>query len=413
MSHRVLNNTNLKASEIRDALSTGGGIVSNNTLSFFKADANVNIWSKFKPLDTTDISGKANPDFVQAFDEGREYYNPEWWRGQYQDCGIVVPATISSSISVFLENVRAGNYYWTYRLPGSPFRLTDFCSYDIDAQCPVSGELQDDYWVVSGRLTFTFDYTADLPETNLTLEDIRVTAAGTTAGLTNLTDYYLGVLFWKEVGGNVTDLYYPTSSTKLGTDTVTMELTGLDGDAYWGEFYAMPYLSSVPQQLRGDEQDATYTTLNIAPKKIYIHGPGTLVISIMNATFKQSSTSTREVQYELHVQNNNSSELTVTAQVWVVRTERGSKTENDPASGELASGSVKEVTVTVAAYTTVSFFSENYEAKDATIADDLKICPTVTVQNYDAETYHYWTASRCTGFAITWYDFDDASSPEE
>ena len=50
MSHRLLNKTNLKASEIRDALSEGGGLVDNNASSFFKADANVNIWSKYKPV---------------------------------------------------------------------------------------------------------------------------------------------------------------------------------------------------------------------------------------------------------------------------------------------------------------------------------------------------------------------------
>ena len=70
MSHRVLNKTNLKASEIRDALVAGGGVVDNNTLSFFKGSANVNMWSKYKPV--TAIGG---PQFVQDFDSNdKEYY---------------------------------------------------------------------------------------------------------------------------------------------------------------------------------------------------------------------------------------------------------------------------------------------------------------------------------------------------
>lgn len=41
----------LKAADIRDTLSAGGGIVSNDTTSFFQPAANINIWSRYKPLE--------------------------------------------------------------------------------------------------------------------------------------------------------------------------------------------------------------------------------------------------------------------------------------------------------------------------------------------------------------------------
>lgn len=406
MSHRVLNNTNLKASEIRDALAAGGGIVSNDTLSFFKPDANINIWSKFKPVTVTD-----GPDFVQAFDPGREYHDPYWWKSVDGDCGIDTQNTVAASINVFLDNVRNGNYYWTYKLPGKPFRLTDFCSYDIDAHCPVDGTLADNYWLQAqdptGRLTFTFDLTTDLPDTNLTLSDIQVTTKN--GGLTNLTDYYLGVLFWKEVGGVVTSRYYPTSTVKLGTDTVTVELEGLTGNAYWGEFNAIPYLSSAIQTLEGDEQEATYLTLNTAPKKIYIHGPGELIISIAMGSFIND----KEVQYEIYCTNQGSSTVkNVTCQIWLART----KEESDAPDGSegVVEGSVKEFVIDeIPAYTKeLHFYSENWQ--DENIPAAFKIAPSLsTIDAKDEETYTYWIASRIEGYATTWYNLDDAQPEEE
>lgn len=414
MSHRVLKNTNLKASEIRDALATGGGKVSNDTLSFFKSDAKINIWSKFKPLDTKDISGNAKPDFVQAFDENREYYNPTWWKGFDEDCGIVVPHTIGKGINVFLDDVRNGNYYWTYKLPNSPFRLTDFCSYDIDARCPIDGTLADNYWLQAqdptGKLTFTFDYTANLPYTNLTLDDIRVTAANSEEGtvLTTLSDYYLGILFWKEVGGTVTRMFYPTSKSKIGNDSITIELEGLTGNAYWGEFYAMPYLSSSVQELDGDEKSATYATLNIAPKKIYIHGPGELIISVALGSFIND----REVQYQVYCTNYNSGAVeNLTCQVWLTRTRKEDKKPNG-SEGEME-GRVEEFTIDKIPANTKEYliYSENWQ--DENVASDLKTAPALqTSSAKDTDTYTYWIGSRIEGYATTWYNLDDIE-PEE
>lgn len=404
MSHRILKNTNLKASEIRDALAAGGGIVNNNTLTFFKKDANVNLWSKYKPV--TVING---PDFVQDFYPNDEYYHYQWWKSKDGNCGVNVQAT--NGISPFINNIREGNYGWEYVLPESPYRLGDFRNYDIDAHCPISGEFQDDYWVELDRLTFTLDVETELPDTNLTLDDIQVTVptGSGSSGLTKLSDYYPGVLLWKEVNGMVTDFIYPTSNNKAGTESVTLTLNGFDGDAQWGEWYAIPYLSSAPQELRGDEQVAANVSLNVAPKKIYIHGPGTLVISIMNASFK--SPTSKEVQYELYIDNNNSSDLTVTADVWISRTIRNDNAPNGDA-GEIEGRVYSTETITVPANTKVTYYSTNYESSEP-IDDSLKICPALSVITRDDDTYKYWAGSRVQGYAITWWDLDEAEAPEE
>ena len=396
MSHRVLKNTNLKASEIRDALATGGGIVSNDTLSFFKADAKINIWSKFKPLNL-----QHDPDFVQAFDENREYYDPEWWRGENQDCGIEVNS-VRGGITVFVDHVRNGNYYWVYKLPEKPFRLTDFCSYDIDAKCPVDGELLDHYWVELDRITFNFDYTVDLPDTNLKLEDIRVLA---NEGLTSLKDYYLGILLWKEdSNGTVKDILFPTSTDKLGVDNITMTLTGLNAPRYYGEWNAMPYLSSEIQELNGDGQVATYTTLNIAPKKIFIHGPGELIITVTNASYTLDELGNADVQYEIYVKNQDSSaKENINVNIFVYFDENDNALNGS--AGVEVGGGVKSFPIDrIEANTTVSYYSENYN-----IEHPNKIAPVITIKNFNYNKKdNYWIGSQVEGFATTWAQLDEA-----
>ena len=400
MSHRLLNKTNLKASEIRDALAAGGGVVSNNTLTFFKRDANVNFWSKYKPV--TVING---PEFVQDFNPNEEYYEPNWWKSKDGNCGVNVQAT--NGITMFIANMRDGNYGWEYVLPENPYRLGDFRNYDIDAHCPISGEFQDDYWVELDRLTFTLDVEMDLPDTNLTLDDILVNVPDN-GGLTKLSDYYPGVLLWKEVNGTVTDYIYPTSTNKAGTETITLTLDGFDGNAQWGEWYAMPYLSSVPQSLRGDEQVAANVSLNVAPKKIYVHAPGTLVYTIALAGYVTDGLGNAQVSYSIEIENNDSStKKALTIELWIMQTSNGKPAEGNnvgtPAKVSFESDQIE-------ANSSLIYFSDNYEGAD----NDLKRAEGFTIRSevFDPNSYTYWIGSRAEGFATTYVQIE-MIQPEE
>lgn len=47
----IIPNTDVNlATEVRDVLSDAGGVVNNNLVSFFTPDANINKWSKYKPV---------------------------------------------------------------------------------------------------------------------------------------------------------------------------------------------------------------------------------------------------------------------------------------------------------------------------------------------------------------------------
>jgi hypothetical protein len=46
----LLPSTNLKGADIRDTLNSGGGIVNNSSNTWFSEAANINMWSKYKPI---------------------------------------------------------------------------------------------------------------------------------------------------------------------------------------------------------------------------------------------------------------------------------------------------------------------------------------------------------------------------
>ena len=399
MSHRVLNKTNLKASEIRDALVAGGGVVDNNTLSFFKRSANVNIWSKYKPV--TAIGG---PQFVQDFDSNdKEYYLYQWWKSANGNCGINTANTVTSGIDNFIQNIKNGNYLWTYELPSYPYRLGDFRNYDIDAHCPVSGQFDDEYWLQgqdpTGRLTFTLDCEIDLPDTNLTFDDILIPTQN--EGNKKLSDFYMGIVLWNK--GN-TKKFYPTDTKKIGTGSASFEIEGFNAPAFYGEWTIIPYVSSVIQNgITEDEQAATYATLNIPPKQIYIHAPGSLIYTIALAGYIVDEYGNAQIQYSIDVENNDSSPKDgLSIELWVVRTPK----KGNPAGGNEVGGGTKQFTTdTIGANSKVTYFSTNYDGDEI----GLKEAPAFTVRSemFDIDGYDYWICSRSKGYVTTYNQLEE------
>lgn len=120
----VINNglpkTNLKADDIRDTLNANGGSVTNDHLTFFKASAKINRWSKWKPIHIP------NADFVD--DESR-FAAYDW--------GISIPWVVNDLTAAF-NGCSESDYALNLPKGGSssPYRLGDFRGYRADATSP-------------------------------------------------------------------------------------------------------------------------------------------------------------------------------------------------------------------------------------------------------------------------------------
>ena len=70
----ILPKTNLKQEDIRDTLNAYGASVGEYGPEYFSEDANLNMWSRYKPL-------RISADFINLFDDDR-------WKGTDGQCGI-------------------------------------------------------------------------------------------------------------------------------------------------------------------------------------------------------------------------------------------------------------------------------------------------------------------------------------
>lgn len=136
MVYDILPTTNLKYDDIRDTLNAGGGSVNNNVASAFKSAANINKWSKHKPV-------KLAVNFCQDFDSSAPNYDADWWKAKYSTCGLSIPfqpltENQLNTLAYSAYNGSLDNY--TYLLPtgtaSEPFRLGDFARYNRNATEP-------------------------------------------------------------------------------------------------------------------------------------------------------------------------------------------------------------------------------------------------------------------------------------
>lgn len=112
---------NVNVDDIRDTLNANGGNVDNDLASFFKDQANINPFARFKPTIYP-------APFVD--DDNR-------WKGKDRNCGIIAYRMDLGTVKSHLD---ANLCEWVYRLPSGgdtePFRLGDFRGYQ-----PVTGML--------------------------------------------------------------------------------------------------------------------------------------------------------------------------------------------------------------------------------------------------------------------------------
>lgn len=129
----VLPTQNLKYDDVRDTLNSSGGSVNNEMSSLFAEAANINKWSKYKPVIST------NP-FPTSSD---------WYGGDDGKCGLNFnPIEIDSENQLqSFQRIRSSyndDTQWSYILPQAPFRLGDFRGYSKNAICPFNTSYKKD-----------------------------------------------------------------------------------------------------------------------------------------------------------------------------------------------------------------------------------------------------------------------------
>lgn len=134
----VLPTTNLKYDDIRDTLNAGDGSVNNDVSSAFKESANINRWSKHKPV-------RLAVNFCQDFDSSAPNYDADWWKGTSKTFGLKIPylsATTRFNEDAYkiITHAPGSLPNYTYELPrggeNEPLRIGDFAGYKKDAGIP-------------------------------------------------------------------------------------------------------------------------------------------------------------------------------------------------------------------------------------------------------------------------------------
>lgn len=138
MVYDILPTTNLKYDDIRDTLNSAGGFVDNDVASAFKPTANINKWSKHKPV-------KLAVNFCQDFDSSAPNYDADWWKGTSTTFGLKIPylsATTRLNDDAYKIITHAPDMppNYTYELPtggeNEPLRIGDFAGYKKNAGIP-------------------------------------------------------------------------------------------------------------------------------------------------------------------------------------------------------------------------------------------------------------------------------------
>lgn len=151
--HDILPKTNLKLEDIRDTLNAAGGSVGNETRSYFGINANLNMFSRYKPM-------RQSGDFINLWENNA-------WKGIGGKCGINFTEAVMTTYKDVIGKASANSYNgWKYDMPlgskNSPFRLGDFRGYYPDALPPVTGFSVPGLVSVNGKLQAMVAYSPSL-----------------------------------------------------------------------------------------------------------------------------------------------------------------------------------------------------------------------------------------------------------
>jgi len=253
----ILPQTDLHYSDIRDTLNAGGGSVNNDVASAFKASANINMWSKHKPV-------KLQVLFCQDIDSSAPNYDAEWWKGELHNCGLIAKNVINyTEIPDVMDGDMNG---WEYDIPtgGSlyPFRLGDFRKYNKNSEpfifdlrvtpIKVKNKSENDQVYIDCGIRNTGS------DTQLTLSDFD-----------KFQSYYFGA-YIKQRSGTQYRVLTDSEALAKGITEVTLKTLGLP----LGVWDIYPFIAKNPIELgSGSSANEYYTLPNLNPIPFQEFGP--------------------------------------------------------------------------------------------------------------------------------------------
>lgn len=281
--------SNLKAEDIRDTLSAGGGSVSNDTTTFFKAAAKINPFSKHKPI-------KLAADFCQDINSSNPNYDADWWKGD-GNCGFT-PKSVAS-LALLVTEMEKGDEMngWVYNLPTggstSPFRLGDFAGYLATAK-PFSFNLNVPATASNQFSTNTFFVTA--------MGNALNSDSVSWADFSTLKNYYFGVYLVRQEN---------TANTVRVTGTSTLESGGASvevnaGLMLTGTYKVYPFIAQNKiAQKDADSANYFYTVPKVSIGTIKI--VSSYITVMVTATL---DTAMQTISYTVKVKNDSTSAQT-------------------------------------------------------------------------------------------------------
>lgn len=278
----------LYADDIRDTLNANGGKVTDNFLSFFKANANNNMWAKFKPenhpaiIEMTAEQRRANKYGLTVYgnrlamndtsvgDTPEDVYR-RWRLGQL-DNGLT---TIGSNVGVKYTLPKGG--------ATSPYRLADFRGYYPSAVPPIANTFNQDVVLGTSDYTLLGIEASDLDSTaQIVVGDIYQSDKTLKRGLYvvsgNITGYCIGKL-------PLSDLRW--KSLLAGTDDAPKEVQ------------TMEFLTDYPDDFARINKISS-TVIDWTQYKIWLLPYPYVRIYVKKSTASDTPTPAEQLQFRQH-----------------------------------------------------------------------------------------------------------------
>lgn len=216
------------ANDIHKAILDGGGNASiTNVGSFFKTDANIKAFAKYKPVEH-------NAGFIDNKTNG------EWWKSKDLTCQVSV--NLADTLAKLEDQYLTGNTGWTYKpfvaSTEYPWRLGDFRGYNSNAKSSVDSiEYADTVTVTTSGdawLWLTVRY-KNQDSTELKFSDIAYNYVGNT-----MDKWYVGFVYKTSKDST---LKIKTMPSAIAADTINETLTLKVNASDAGIFTLYPILS--------------------------------------------------------------------------------------------------------------------------------------------------------------------------
>lgn len=221
----ILPSQNLKYEDVRDTLNAGGGSVNNNVSTAFQTSANINKWSRHKPVRSSKLFDLSDNDFKNAnFGLSLPNYYPQDFKGAIN------------------------NATYDYLLPrggaSEPYRLGDFRYYCPTSISPLKKcvDYSFDTTIVGNQFTITLVFNhRGHDDYNIGLDE-----------LVSVGDKYLAVILEYDDGRGHTDNLWKTSNTTLGNSGYSVTFEGLNKDSMHNIKYYVCAASRIQEKQTAD-----------------------------------------------------------------------------------------------------------------------------------------------------------------